>query len=176
MLHKCTLQFKQKFKFKVISCLYFMFVRKLVSKGRIRMKRILGQYTMQLYGIVSWLFFCVFQYDGFTIICRLHRLWIEFERYQYYTIECGIINILLLNQCMIIESCDFLVPWQTASVPYVDTAWQKFHRTLALKFIYDIFTVLECYAALLLVTDISGQPVAPIFKGQTVFDPWKWVQ
>jgi len=33
-----------------------MSVRKLVNKGRIRMKRILGHYTMQVYGI-SCLFF-----------------------------------------------------------------------------------------------------------------------
>jgi hypothetical protein len=61
-------------------------------------------------------------------ICRLHKLWIEFGRDQCYTMECGSIEILLLNQFMIIESGDFLVPWQTASVSYVDMASQKFHK------------------------------------------------
>lgn len=145
-----------------------MSVRKLVNKGRIHMNRILGHYTMQLYGIMYCLFFAFSSMVAFPIICRLLKLWIEFGRDQYYTMECGIIKTLLLNQFMTIESGDFLVPWQTASVSYVDTASQ----TLACKFTSEIFTVLECYAALI----VSGQTVAPIFKGQTVFDPWKWDQ
>jgi hypothetical protein len=86
-------------------------------------------YSKQPCGIMSCVFFLVIQYGGFTIICRLHRLWIEFRTDKYYKMECGIIKIVLLNQfMMIIDSAEyFLMPWQTASVSSYEEALSKFH-------------------------------------------------
>jgi hypothetical protein len=41
----------------------------------------------------------------------------------------------------------------------------SFHHT---SYNFKIFTSLWCYAALVVVTDNSGQPISPIFKGQAI--------